>query len=263
MIGSIEVLLGYLPWMSYKNNCDLQSKSRTADENPAKLHNLMKELKTNLTELQELQVLYHSKHIKKCSYSPGDSVYLSGKNIKTKKKFNLEHKYLGPFEILEAVGKQAYKIKVSSNWHIHPVFHISLLEGAVTRKEGVDQKMANKLEFEEGEVLDQEVDSIIDRMVFTQQTIDDQLPRFYYLIYWKRETYAEDTWKPVEGIAHLQPLLKKYHTKNHDNPVVISPPFGKGAPPLSMVTQSGAKTALSTPTLIRFPLCNRSSTTKA
>ena len=36
------------------------------------------------------------------------------KNLKTKQNPKLEHKYLGPFEILEAVGKQAYKLKLSA-----------------------------------------------------------------------------------------------------------------------------------------------------
>lgn len=40
-----ETLLGYYPRMCYKDNCDLQSKSRFADENAEILCDLMKELK--------------------------------------------------------------------------------------------------------------------------------------------------------------------------------------------------------------------------
>lgn len=50
--------------MSYKDNCDLQSKSQMADENTAILRDLMKELKMNLAKSQELQTLYHKKHVK-------------------------------------------------------------------------------------------------------------------------------------------------------------------------------------------------------
>ncbi len=49
-----EALLGYHPRMCYKDNCDLRSKSRTIDENAVTLRDLMKLLKVNLIELQEL-----------------------------------------------------------------------------------------------------------------------------------------------------------------------------------------------------------------
>ena len=54
MISPFGALLGYHPRMSYKDNRDPRSKSRAADENMAALCELMKELKVNLTESQEL-----------------------------------------------------------------------------------------------------------------------------------------------------------------------------------------------------------------
>ena len=98
--------------MSYEDNRDPRSKSRAVDEEAAALCDLMRELKTNLAESQELQNLYHNKHVKERTYRPGESVRFSGKHVKTKRNPKLEHKYLGPFEILEAVGKQAYRLKL-------------------------------------------------------------------------------------------------------------------------------------------------------
>ena len=67
MMSPFEALLGYHPRMSYEDNCDPRSKSRTAD-------GLMKELKVNLKESQELQTLYHNKHVKERTYRSGESV---------------------------------------------------------------------------------------------------------------------------------------------------------------------------------------------
>ncbi len=50
MMSPFEVLLGYHSRISYEDNRDSRSKSRTADENAAALRDLMKELKVNLTE---------------------------------------------------------------------------------------------------------------------------------------------------------------------------------------------------------------------
>lgn len=50
---------------------------------------------------------------------------------------------------------------------------------------------------------------------------------FIILLTKKKEIYAEDTWEPVEGIAHLQRLLKKYHSENLDKPNATSPPVDR------------------------------------
>lgn len=169
MMSPFEALLGYHPRTSYEDNRDPRSKSRTADENAAALRDSIKELKVNLTESQELQTIYHNKHVKERRYRHRESVCLSGKHITTKRNPKLEHKYLGPFEILEAVERQAYKLKLPAKWRIHPVFHVSFLERDIRRREAVDQQIAEQLEFEEGNPPEQEVDLIIHSMVFLKR----------------------------------------------------------------------------------------------
>lgn len=93
----------------------------------------------------------------------------------------LENKYLGPFEILEAVRKQAYKLKFPAKWRIYLVSHVLLLEKDFTRREAVDQKIADQLEFEEGEDPEQEVDSIIDSMVFAEEAMTNWVLLSYSL----------------------------------------------------------------------------------
>lgn len=46
--------------------------------------------------------------------------------------------------------REASGLKLSTRWRIYPIFHVSLLERDVTRK-AVYQKIADQLEFEEGE----------------------------------------------------------------------------------------------------------------
>ncbi len=99
---------------------------------------------------------------------------------------------------------QAYKLKLRVKWRIYFVFYIFLLEKDVTRRKTIDQKIADQFEFEKREQQEQKVYSIVDGMVFAKKTIDGRSFGLYYLIYWKRETYAEDTLEPVEGFAHLQ-----------------------------------------------------------
>ena len=61
----------------------------------------------------------------------GDVVWLNRHNVETTRPSQkLDQKQLGPFEIMDVVGesKAAFKLKLASHWHIHPIFHASLLD---------------------------------------------------------------------------------------------------------------------------------------
>ena len=40
----------------------------------------------------------------------------------------LQRRFTGPFQIIETIGQQAYRISLPDNWKIHPVFHVPLLK---------------------------------------------------------------------------------------------------------------------------------------
>ena len=40
----------------------------------------------------------------------------------------LAYKYCGPFEIMQRIGEQSYKLALPPHLHVHNVFHVSLLE---------------------------------------------------------------------------------------------------------------------------------------
>lgn len=79
-----------------------------------------------------------------------------------------------------------------------------ILEINIRKKKVVDQKIANKLEFKEGEQLKHKVDTIIDSIVFAKEATDSRPSKLYFLIYQKRETHAEDIWELVKGIFYLK-----------------------------------------------------------
>ena len=54
---------------------------------------------------------------------------LSTKNLKLKvPKKKIAAKFIGPFQVLDAVGKQAYYLALLTLYQMHNVFHVSLLE---------------------------------------------------------------------------------------------------------------------------------------
>ena len=123
-----ELNCGYYSWMSYKEEVDPRSKSKSANKLSAELKELMTVCQENLQHAQKLQKQAYNKGVKPRSYAPGDKVLLNSKYIKTKRNWKLEAKFFGPFRVLHPVGKQAYKLKFPRKWRIHNVFHVSLLE---------------------------------------------------------------------------------------------------------------------------------------
>ena len=134
-----ELNCGYHFRMSYKDDVDPRSQSKSADKLVAELRELMIVCRENLHHAQEFQKRAHNKGVKPRSYAPGDKVWLNSKYIKTKRNRKLEAKFFEPFRVLHPVRKQAYKLKLPKKWRIHDVFHVSLLEQDTIRKGRVDE----------------------------------------------------------------------------------------------------------------------------
>ena len=123
-----ELNCGYHPRVSFEENIDHRSKSRSADKLAGELRELMEICCQKLLHAQKLQKRAHDKRIKGHSYAPGKKIWLNSKYIKTKRNKKLESKFFGPFKVFHAVGKQVYKLELPMKWKIHDVFYVSLLE---------------------------------------------------------------------------------------------------------------------------------------
>ena len=208
--------------MLYKDNVDLQSKSKSADKLSAKLRELMIVCQENLHHVQEFQKRAHNKATKPRRYASGNQVWLNSKYVKTKQNRKLEAKFFGPFQDLYLVGKQAYKLELPKKWKIHDVFHMSLLEQDTTRKEWMDKKV-RQIEFDAGDNEEYKVEAIWDSAVYARELKSGYLPGLYYLISWKRYLKEKNTWEPASAVQHLRKLTSSFYNNHLDKPTVTSP----------------------------------------
>ena len=109
-----ELNCGFHPRVFFKDDIDPRSRSRSANKLIKKLRELMDICQQNLLHAQEFQKKAHDKGVKPQSYAPREKVWLNSKYIKTKRNQKLEAKFFCPFRILHPVGKQAYKLDLST-----------------------------------------------------------------------------------------------------------------------------------------------------
>jgi hypothetical protein len=104
---------------------------------------------------------YADKRMQPKEHAVEDSVWLSAKNIRTRKPSKkLDLKYYEPFLITERIGKQAYKLRLGDSvGRIHPIFHVSLLKSCpLTTRVNVEELGAQlEVENEEQEYTVEEI----------------------------------------------------------------------------------------------------------
>ena len=102
---SFKLNCGFHLRVSFEDDLDPRSRSRSTNELAKDLRELMDICQQNLLYTQELQKRAHDKGVKPQSYTPGEKVWLNSKYIKTKRNRKLKAKFFGPFQILYPVEK--------------------------------------------------------------------------------------------------------------------------------------------------------------
>ena len=102
---SFQLHCRYHPRVSYKENLDPCSKSKSVEELFSELWKLMILCQQNFHHAQELQKQAYDKGVKPQNYTPGDKFWLNSKQLKTKWNRNLKVKFLGLFQALYPVDK--------------------------------------------------------------------------------------------------------------------------------------------------------------
>jgi len=185
--------------------------AKTFAESLQSLHDILTE---NIKSAQDHQAKYYDAKHKRVEFSVGDKVWLLSPNIRTERPSKkLDWKRLGPFTITSRIGTQAYRLELPSSMHVHPVFHVSLLEphkpSTITGRSLPPPPpvvINAEKEFEVEEVLDSK---------FTRN-------RLFYLVKWKGYPVSENSWEPAVNLKNAPELVNSFHSKYPAKPTQSS-----------------------------------------
>ena len=184
---------------------DEEIKIEAVENFVLRVKNEWENAKKNLLKSVQKQQLYYNKKHRMIEYEVGDLVLLSSRNLNFKNvPVKLQQKFVGPFEIVEKIGPQAYKLQLPENWNIHNVFHISLLKRWKTSMfQTTEEPTAAELNIEDRQK------NIIERILRKKKTGRGQPPA--YLILWEGYPPEEATWEPATRFepAEFQRLLDR------------------------------------------------------
>ena len=150
-----------------------------------------------------MEVSANRRHRPAPTLLPGQKVWLLRRNISTTRPSSkLDVRRLGPFAIIGQIGTSSFRLDLPPSMHIHPVFHVSLLEPHVANKfPGRIEKIPPPLhvdglpEFEVKEILDSK---------FHRRKLQ-------YLVDWVGYDASERKWLPVANLKNAQLAIDEFH----------------------------------------------------
>jgi hypothetical protein len=199
---------GYHPRFTSAN--DIDGTVPAAQEHADNLHKLHETLVENVTAAQNTQAKYYDAKHKLITFAPGDKVWLQSSNLQTQRPSKkLDWKRLGPFEVVERIGLQAYRLRLPSSMKCHDVFHVSLLEPYRENSFPGRKQPPPPPVVVEG-ASEWEVQEILDSRFIRR--------KLHYKIRWVGYSDSEDSWEPAENVDHAPELVKEFHERYPQKP---------------------------------------------
>jgi transposase InsO family protein len=181
-----------------------------AEQYVNELQNLHQTLVEAVTTAQNTQAKYYdAKHTLR-TFQPGDKVWLLATNVHTQRPSKkLDHKRLGPYVILKSVGLQAYTLDLPSSMHIHPTFHVSLLE-PYHKSTIPNRRVPPPPPVLIDDHQEYEVEGVLDSRFYHR--------RLQYLVSWKGLGPADNTWEPAAHLRNAPDAVTDFHRQYPNKP---------------------------------------------
>ena len=160
-----------------------------------------------ITQAQLRMKHYYDRNRPEQKFEKGDKVMLITTNLSTthigqgvegKRKFG--PKWIGPFDIIESIRRDTYKLQLPPAVRLHPYFHTAMLKpynkDKNTRRRNVPA--------EEVLLADGSVGRIIEKLVRYRKPKNSERE---FLVRWQGCNHQEDLWYPESSLKQVQGLI--------------------------------------------------------
>jgi hypothetical protein len=194
---------GYHPSM---NGEPIQGIQGASKDLIAHISEIQEELKSTMLLAQERQKEYYDKYARQQELKAGDKVWLKHENFATDRPSQkLEHKWMGPYKILERHSALAYRLELPTTMKIHPVMNIDKLCKWVKDEIPGREPARPEPVIVAPEGNEWEVEEIDDSRYFHNN--------LWYHVKWKDYGYGEDPWQKATNLLNSPQLIEEFHAK--------------------------------------------------
>ena len=170
--------------------------------------NQVRQIQARIQAAQDRQKSYADQKRREVNFEVGDKVLLKVSPMKGVMRFGkkgkLSPKYIGPYEILERIGKVAYKLALPMELSkVHNVFHVSQLRKYVPDKSHVLQP--ESIELDESLTYEEKPVKILDSKVRQTRRKGVKIVK----VLWSNQNSEEATWEAEEEMRQKYPDLFK------------------------------------------------------
>ena len=213
-VTPFQAMYGWDPEIYNAEDSITEGEVPAAAERIKTIHNARAALEKRWQGVAESHAKFYNQNHTPKEYKVGDLVMLSTKYLRQKRpKKKLSHRYTGPFRVQDVVGKQVYRLFLPSDYQIHPVFHVSLLEPYQRRRGDTETPVLPNPELIDDQP-EWDVEKILDRR--------RKNGRLEYLVRWAGYPQEYDQWEPEEHLEGAQALRQEYDS--------LKPIQGRGRP---------------------------------
>ena len=150
------------------------------------------------------------------NFLPGQKVWLLRRHLSTTRpSLKLDVRRQGPFAIIAQVRTSAFRLDLPPSMHIHPRFHVSLLEKHVANT-FLDRLMVPPPPLHVDGLPEFEVHEILDSRL--------RRGELQYLVDWVGYDVSERSWQPIANLENAKSAINNFRSKFpfKPHPLVIS-----------------------------------------
>ncbi|KAK9823134.1 hypothetical protein WJX72_000498 [[Myrmecia] bisecta] len=116
------------------------------DEWLIKLNQALAAPQESIKRATDAQAAYADRHRRDITLKPGDKVYIEARALPPNKcGSKISPLRRGPYEVLDAVGPVAYRVKIPGKWRIHNVFHVSQLTLLTPQRPNIRDRVPDRI----------------------------------------------------------------------------------------------------------------------